>query len=71
VEFRRACQCKNAVNDPKGSDGSMKRLSISLALVALVGSAVGLYAVEAETFTGAAAASGTYKRPLLPVDGKR
>src|SRR5215471_7627353 len=50
----------------------MKRLSIvSLALAALVGSAVGMYAAESETFTGTAAASGTYKRPQLLVDGKR
>jgi hypothetical protein len=47
----------------------MKRLSIiSTALVALVGSAVGLCAAESETFTGTAARSGTYKRPLLIVD---
>jgi hypothetical protein len=63
---------KNTVNNHKGGDGSMKRLSIvSIALVALVGSAVGLYAAESETFTGVAAASGTYKRPQLLVDGKR
>ena len=44
----------------------MKRLSIvSLSLLVLVGSAVGLYAAESETFRGAAARSGTYKRPLL------
>ena len=50
----------------------MKRSSIvAIALVALVGSAVGLYAAESETFTGTAAASGTYKRPQLLVDGKR
>src|SRR5512139_3818911 len=50
----------------------MKRLSVvSIALVALVNSAAALYAAESETFTGAAAASGTYKRPLLLVDGKR
>jgi hypothetical protein len=49
----------------------MKRLSIvSLALVALVGSAVGLSAAGGETFTGTAA-SGMYKRPQLLVDGKR
>jgi hypothetical protein len=49
-----------------------KRKSIgSLALLALVGSAVGLYAAECETFTGVASTSGTYKRPLLIVDGKR
>jgi hypothetical protein len=49
----------------------MTRSSIvSTALVALVGSAVGLYAAESETFTGTAAASGTYKRPQLLVDGK-
>ena len=50
----------------------MKSLSIvSLALVVLLGSAVGLCAAESETFTGTAAASGTYKRPQLLVDGKR
>jgi hypothetical protein len=60
------------VNNHKGRDGGMKRSSIvSTALVALVGSAVGLYTAEGETFTGAAAASGTYKRPQLLVDGKR
>jgi hypothetical protein len=63
---------KNPVNNHKGRDGSMERLSIvSIALVALVGSGVGLYAAESETFTGTAAASGTYKRPQLLVDGKR
>jgi hypothetical protein len=30
-----------------------------------------LCAAESETFTGTAAASGTYKRPQLLVDGKR
>lgn len=60
------------MNDHNGRDGSMKRSSIvSLALVALICSAVGLSAAESETFTGAAAASGTHKRPLLLVDGKR
>jgi hypothetical protein len=50
----------------------MKRLSIvSIALLALVGSAVGWDAAESETFTGVASASGTSKRPLLIVDGKR
>jgi hypothetical protein len=50
----------------------MKGLSIvPIALVALVGSWVGLAAAEAETFTGTAAASGTHKRPLLLVDGER
>ena len=50
----------------------MTRFSIvSLSLLVLAGSAVGLYAAESETFRGAAAMSGTYKRPLLDVDGKR
>src|SRR5262245_55492391 len=50
----------------------MTRLSsVSLALVALVGSAVGLSAAESDTFTGAAAASGTHQRPQLLVGGKR
>src|SRR5262245_2158258 len=53
-------------------DGSMKRLPlVPLALVALIGSAAGLHAADSETFMGAASASGTYKRPLLLVDGKR
>jgi hypothetical protein len=48
----------------------MKRLFIvSIALVALVGSALGLHAAESDTFTDAAVASGTYKRPQLLVDG--
>jgi hypothetical protein len=50
----------------------MLRKSIgSLALLALVGSTVGLSAAESETFTGVASASGTDKRPLLIVGGKR
>ena len=50
----------------------MRSLSIvSISLLALVGSAVALYAAEPETFAGSAARSGTYKRPLLDVDGKR
>jgi hypothetical protein len=50
----------------------MNRLSlVSLAMVALVGSVVGLYAAESDTFTGTATASGTHKRPQLLVDGKR
>jgi hypothetical protein len=60
------------VNNQKRKVGGMKRSSFaSLALLALVGSALELRAAEAETFTGTAAASGTYKRPLLIVDGKR
>jgi hypothetical protein len=50
----------------------MNRSSIvSTALVALLGSLVGLYAAEGGNFTGAAAASGTHKRPQLLVDGNR
>jgi len=50
----------------------MKSLSvISIAMVALLGSAFQLPAAEPETFTGTATRSGTYKRPLLDVDGKR
>jgi hypothetical protein len=60
------------VNHHEGKDGGMNRSSIvPLALLALVSSALEVPAVEAETFTGTAAASGTYKRPLLIVDGKR
>ncbi|HEV3445110.1 MAG TPA: hypothetical protein VG099_10730, partial [Gemmataceae bacterium] len=63
---------KNPVNHQKGRDGSMKRMIlISIALLALVGSTVRLSAAESETFTGTAAASGTFKRPLLLVDGQR
>lgn len=40
-------------------------------MVALSGSMLRLHAAEGETFTGAAARSGTYKRPLLEVNGKR
>jgi hypothetical protein len=50
----------------------MKRVAlVFLALVALVGSMLPLHAAETETFTGTAARTGTYKRPLLQVDGKR
>ena len=50
----------------------MKSLSIvSIALMALVGSAVGIYTAESETFTGTAATTITYKRSLLLVGGKR
>jgi hypothetical protein len=50
----------------------MKRLSlVPLALVALIGSAVGLHAADSETFTGTAATPGTHKRPQLLVDDKR
>jgi hypothetical protein len=50
----------------------MNRLSIvSIALLAQVGSAVGSHAAESDTFAGITSASGTYKPPLLIVDGKR
>src|SRR5512137_2321260 len=39
--------------------------------IALLGTALQLYAAESETFIGTAARTGTYKRPLLVVDGKR
>jgi hypothetical protein len=59
-------------NHHKGRDGSITRtILMSSALLALVGSPVGLSAAESETFTGTAAASGTFKRPLLLVDGQR
>jgi hypothetical protein len=46
-------------NNHEGRDGAMKNASIvSTAVIVLVGSAVGLYAAESETFTGVAAASG-------------
>jgi hypothetical protein len=46
-------------------------LIVCIVLLALIGSGVGLYAIESETFTGVASTSGTYKRPLLIVDGNR
>ncbi len=50
----------------------MKRLSlVFIALVTLFASAVQLCAAGSETFTGTAARTGTYKRPLLLADGKR
>lgn len=63
---------RNTVNNHKGKDGSMERLSIvSITLMALIGLAGALHAAESETFSGTAARTGTYKRPLLLVDGKR
>src|SRR5512137_2884068 len=65
---------RNFVDDQRRQerDGTMKRLSVaSISLVALVGPAVGLWAADGETFIGTAARSGTYKRPLLDVGGKR
>jgi len=49
----------------------MKGFLASAALVLLAGSVVGLRAADSETFTGTASATGTHKRPLLVVDGKR
>ena len=46
-------------------------LIILISTVIVVGSTVRLSAAESETFTGTAARTGTYKRPLLDVDGKR
>src|SRR5262245_42957015 len=48
----------------------MKTSLAAIALVAL-GPVVALGAAESDTFTGVASATGTYKRPLLIVDGKR
>ena len=63
---------KNTVDVHRGRNGSIKRLSVVfIALAALLGSAFPLSAAESEAFTGTAARSGTYKRPLLDVDGKR
>jgi len=45
-------------------------LVVSIALVALITAAIGLYAAAPETFTGTAARTGTHKRPLLVVNGK-
>lgn len=44
---------------------------VGIALAVLLGSAAGLGAAEGETFTGTAARTGTYKRPLLVVYGTR
>lgn len=44
---------------------------VSVALAALLVSTLGLSAADPETFTGTAARSGTFKRPLLDVNGKR
>ena len=44
---------------------------IASTLIVLAVTVVGLRAAESETFTGTAARSGTHKRPLLDVDGKR
>jgi hypothetical protein len=62
---------KNPVNNHKGRDGSMKRLSI--VSIALVAGRFGGWVVRGRerTFAGAAAASGTYRRPQLLVDGKQ
>lgn len=49
----------------------MKRSLATIALVALVGSAVVSHAADPETFTGTASATGTFMRPLLVVEGKR
>src|SRR5512136_481323 len=62
----------NIANSCNERNGSMKSLSVVfIALVALLGSAVQVCAAGSETFTGTAARSGTYKRPLLLVDCKR
>ena len=58
---------KIPVNNRKGRDGTMKRLSIvSIALAALVGSAVGLYA--AEPLPGAGASAGPDSRKYKSYD---
>jgi hypothetical protein len=44
---------------------------VFIALVALLGSMLPVHGAESETFTGTAARTGTYKRPLLQVAGKR
>lgn len=50
----------------------MRRLRIvSMALAALLISTLGSHAAEPKSFTGTATRSGTFKRPLLDVDGKR
>ena len=52
---------KNTANTDTERNSSMKSLSVvSIALVALVGLAVGLHAAEIENFTGTAASSGAF-----------
>ena len=48
----------------------MNRITLAM-LYALCGFIVVSYSANGETFVGTAAATGTYKRPLLVVDGKR
>jgi hypothetical protein len=63
---------KNPLNNDNRRDSSMNRLAIvAITLMALAGSAAGVSAADREAFTGTASASGTHKRPLLLVDGKR
>ncbi len=63
---------KNTVSNYIARNGRIKRLPlVFLALVALLGSMLTLQSAETEIFTGTAARTGIYKRPLLLVDGKR
>ena len=48
-----------------------RSLMVFISLAALVSSTVAMSAVGSETFTGTAARTGTYKRPLLLLDGTR
>jgi hypothetical protein len=52
----------------RGDGVLWKNMLLAVALTSLAGAA---FAAESETFTGTAARSSTYKRPLLIVDGKR
>ena len=49
----------------------MNRWLVTVGLMVLAGSVVVSQAADFETLTGTAAASGTFKRPLLIVNGKR
>lgn len=49
----------------------MNRSLVNIAVAALLATAAESYAADSETFTGTAAASGTFKRPLLIVDDVR
>lgn len=49
----------------------MNRFSTIITLTVMFATAVSANAADIETFTGTAAASGTFKRPLLIVDGTR
>jgi hypothetical protein len=64
-------RCGNKIHEQSHPEGRQREEIpyVSVALVALVCSAVGLHAAEGGTLSRTAAATGTYKRPLFIVDG--